>query len=90
MGRGDVYGLGEETGGKETIGRPRRRWVDNIRMDLCREGVYRVLEEKPKGKRPLGRPGRSWVGNIGMDLWGEGSVYGLGGESVGKETAGVT
>jgi len=22
------------TGGKETTGRPRRRWVDNIRMDL--------------------------------------------------------
>ena len=25
---------GEETGGKEPLGRPRRRWVDNIRMDL--------------------------------------------------------
>jgi len=32
--RGCVWGLGEETGGKETTGRPRRRWVYNIRMDL--------------------------------------------------------
>jgi len=27
-----------ETGGKETLGRPRRRWVDNIRMDLQEVG----------------------------------------------------
>jgi len=27
-------GLGGETGGKEPRGRPRCRWVDNIRMDL--------------------------------------------------------
>jgi len=27
-----------ETGGKETTGRPRRRWVDNIRMDLQEGG----------------------------------------------------
>jgi len=27
-----------ETGGKETTGRPRRRWVDNIRMDLQEVG----------------------------------------------------
>ena len=32
--RGGVWGLGGETEGKETTGRPRRRWVDNIRMDL--------------------------------------------------------
>ena len=25
---------GGETGGKETTWKPRRRWVDNIRMDL--------------------------------------------------------
>jgi len=27
-----------ETGGKETLGRRRRRWVDNIRMDLQEVG----------------------------------------------------
>ena len=32
--RGGVYGLVGETGGKETTGRPRRRWVGKIRMDL--------------------------------------------------------
>ena len=36
--RGGVKGLGEETGGKEPLGRPRRRWVDNIRMDLQEVG----------------------------------------------------
>jgi hypothetical protein len=29
--------------GKRPLGRPSRRWVDNIRMDLLRDGVYRVL-----------------------------------------------
>ena len=32
--RGSVYGLGGETGGKETTGETRRRWVNIIRMDL--------------------------------------------------------
>ena len=27
-----------ETGGKEPLGRPRRRWMDNIRMDLQEVG----------------------------------------------------
>jgi len=36
--RGGVYGLGGETGGKETMERPRRRWVDNIRMDVQEVG----------------------------------------------------
>ena len=36
--RGGVQGLGGETGGKDTTGRPRRRWVDNIRMDLQEVG----------------------------------------------------
>jgi len=31
---GGIQGLAGETGGKETLGRPRRRWVDNIRMDV--------------------------------------------------------
>jgi hypothetical protein len=33
-----VQGLGGETGGKEPLGRPRRRWVGNIRMDLQEVG----------------------------------------------------
>jgi len=36
--RGVVYGLGGETGGKEPVGRPRRRWVDNITIDLQEVG----------------------------------------------------
>ena len=29
-----AQGFGEENGWKETIGRKRRRWEDNIKMDL--------------------------------------------------------
>ena len=36
--RGVYSGLCGETGGKEPLGRPRRRWVDNIRMDLQEVG----------------------------------------------------
>ena len=54
--------------GRRPLGRPRRRWVDNIRMDLWGEGVYRVLVGKPEGKRPLGRHRGRWVDNIRMDL----------------------
>jgi hypothetical protein len=55
--------------GKRPLGRPRRRWVDNIRMDLWVEGgVYRVLVGKLEGRGPLGRPRRRWVDNIRMDL----------------------
>jgi len=32
--RGGVEGVGGETGGKVPPGRPRRRWVDNTRMDF--------------------------------------------------------
>jgi len=45
---GHVVRMGEETGvyrvlvgkpeGRKPLGRPRRRWVDNIRMDLQRVG----------------------------------------------------
>ena len=31
---GGVYGLGGEPEGKSPLRRPRRRWVDNISMDL--------------------------------------------------------
>jgi len=37
--RGGVKGLAGETGGKEPLGRPRRRWVDNIRTDSRRWDV---------------------------------------------------
>ena len=33
-----VQGSGGETRGKETTGRPRRRWEDNIKMDLQEVG----------------------------------------------------
>ena len=33
-----AQGSSGETRGKETIGRPRRRWEDNIRMDLREVG----------------------------------------------------
>ena len=53
--------------GRRPLGRPRRRWVDNIRMDLHvahmgeERGVYRVL---------LGRPeGRNHWGDLGVDGW---------------------
>ena len=36
--RGGVWGLGGETGGKEPLGKPRRRWVYNIRLDLQEVG----------------------------------------------------
>jgi hypothetical protein len=56
------------------LGRPRRRWEDNIRMDLWGEEIYRFLVWKLEGNIPLGRPRRSCLDNIRMDLWGEG-VY---------------
>jgi len=60
--------------GQRPLGRPRRRWVDNIRIDLWVEGVYRVLVVKREGKRPLVRPRLRWVDNIRIDLWGEGCL----------------
>ena len=49
---GHVVGMGEERGrigswggkpeGKRPLGRPRRRWVDNIRMDLQEVGCGHV------------------------------------------------
>jgi len=54
---------------KRLLGRPRRRWLDNIRLDLLGEWVYRVLLGKLEGKSPLGRPRRRWVDIIRLDLW---------------------
>jgi hypothetical protein len=31
--------LMEKSEGKRPLGRPRRRWVDNIKMDLKRDGM---------------------------------------------------
>jgi hypothetical protein len=45
---GHVARMGEERGrigswwGKRPLGRPRRRWVDNIRMDLQEVGCWHV------------------------------------------------
>jgi hypothetical protein len=57
-----------EPEGKRPPGRPRRRWEDNIRMDLRGIG-WGGMEE---GKRPPGRPRRRRVDNIRMDLRGIG------------------
>jgi len=35
---GFIQGLVGKPGGKRPLGRPRRRWVDNIRMDLQEVG----------------------------------------------------
>ena len=43
--------------GKRPLGRPRRRWEDNIKGN-------RVLVGKHEGKGPLGRPRRRWEDNI--------------------------
>jgi len=53
---------------KRPLGRPRRRWVNNIRMDLWVREAYRFLVGKPEGERTLGRPRRRWVDNIRIDL----------------------
>ena len=38
LGEGGVNGLGGKTGGNRPLGRPGRRWVDNIRMGLQEVG----------------------------------------------------
>ena len=60
--------------GKRPLGSPRRRWVNNNRIDMLGEGVYWVLVGKPYGKRALGRPGRRMVYNFRIDVWVHGSV----------------
>jgi hypothetical protein len=70
--------------GKRPLGRPRRRWADNIRIDLGEVGWgdmdwiglaqdrnrwrWGLYVGNPEGKRSLGRPRRRWVDNIRIDL----------------------
>ena len=52
---------------KSPLGRPRRRWEDNIRMDLKEIDICTrnwILTGKSTGKSPLGRPRRRWEDNI--------------------------
>ena len=61
---GHVARMGEERGvyrvlvgkpeGKRPLGRPRHRWVDNIRTDLWGEGVYTVLVGETGEKETTG------------------------------------
>ena len=57
LGEGWVYSvlLGKPEG-KRPLGKPSRRLMYNIRMDLWGEAVYRLLEGKPVGKIELGCP----------------------------------
>jgi hypothetical protein len=54
--------------------------------------VYRVLVGKSEEKRPLGRPRRrnEMDGACSADRGGERRVQGFDGETLGKETTGVT
>jgi hypothetical protein len=52
-----MFFLGKQKG-KRPLGKTRRRWVDNIRMDLLGERVYCFFMGKPELMRPLGRPRR--------------------------------
>ena len=75
---GHVARMGEERGsyrvlvwkpeGKRPLGTPRRRWVDNIRLDLW------GLGSETGGKETAGGPRLICVDNIWMGLWGEDSV----------------
>jgi hypothetical protein len=60
--------------GKRPLGRPRRRWLDSIKIDLREVGQSGMdwndldQEGKPEGERPLGKPRRRWLDSIKMDL----------------------
>jgi hypothetical protein len=38
--------LEEHSEGKRPLGRPRRRWNDNIGMDLREDGLYRLAQDR--------------------------------------------
>ena len=44
-----MQGFGWETLGKETLGRPRHRWVDNIKMNLQEVGWGYKLDRAGSG-----------------------------------------
>jgi hypothetical protein len=78
-GRGVYRVLVGKPEGKRRLGRPRRRWEDNVRMDLkemggaCstyggRERCVQGFGGEPEGRRLLGRPRFRWEDNIRMDL----------------------
>jgi hypothetical protein len=49
-----LYSLVGKPEGKRPLGRPRRRWVDNIKMDLRYDGMdWVVLAEDRDQWRPL-------------------------------------
>jgi hypothetical protein len=63
----------EKLEGKIPLGSPRRRCVDNSRMVLWGELLYRAMVGISEGKKPLGRNRLKFVDNIKMDLceeWG--------------------
>ena len=60
--------------GRRPLGRPRGRWVDNIRMDLQERGCIESWWGKRRGKRPLGRPRDRWLDNIRMDQQKKGCI----------------
>ena len=66
-----MYRVLEKLEGKSPLWRPRRRWVNDIRIDLWGEVVYRFFVGKPQGESQLGRPRRTCVDNIRKDIRGE-------------------
>jgi len=66
-GKGVYRGLVGKPEGRRPLGRPRRRWEDNIRMDLWNVAgmgrmriEYKVAVGKSEGKRAAGRRRRRW------------------------------
>ena len=67
-----------ETDRRRPLGRPKRRWEDNTKMDFKETGVcdtcgggtreYRVLVEETDRRRPLGRPKGRWEDNTKIDF----------------------
>jgi hypothetical protein len=62
--------------------------VNNNRLGLWGEGVYRVLVGKPEGKEPLWRPRPKCVDNSRLDLWEEEVFKGLVRKPEGRDNCG--